>query len=321
MKVSEKMNIADQITLRQLRALAEVTEKNNISLAAEAMGLTAPAVHNQLKNLENMIGASVLVRDGRARNTATEQGEILLRAHREITATLGRAQTSLDALDAGHSGSVVLGVVSTAKYFAPKIIAMLRHEMPQINVTLKVGNRAETIQALLKGDYELCIMGRPPRDPDTLSEPLADHPHVMIAAPDHPLATARDIPPQALLSERFMLRETGSGTRIMATRFLDDVGQGQPIETVELTSNETIKQAVLYGLGIALISAHTVAHELQTGRLVALQVRGMPIARKWYLLTPTAFPTTQAALSVREWLMAGPQKYIPDLHLAAAGDD
>ncbi len=306
------MNLVDQITLRQLRALSEVTEKHNISLAAEAMGLTAPAIHNQLKNLEALVGQPVLVRDGRARNTATEQGEILLRAYQEITASVGRAEISLEALRTGHSGNVVLGVVSTAKYFAPKIIAMLREEMPQMNVTLKVGNRADTIRALVQGEYELCIMGRPPRDPDTKSEALADHPHVIIAAPDHPLASARDIPPQALLSERFLLRETGSGTRILATRFLDDVGKGQYIERVELTSNETIKQAALSGLGIAVISAHTVAYELEAGRLVALDVQGMPIERKWYLLTPTAFPTTHAAQSVRDWLLSDPGKYIPD---------
>ncbi|MDF0601679.1 LysR family transcriptional regulator [Psychromarinibacter sp. C21-152] len=305
-----------QITLKQLRALKAVVTESTISAAAERLHLTGPAVHNQLKTLEDSIGSPLLQRSGAERNTPTPQGRALLAAHDEIQAALERAIGRIRALDSGHSGRVVLGVVSTGKYFAPRIVALLQKEMPELEVALRVGNRTETIEALARGEFDLCIMGRPPREPMVDAIPLVEHPHVLIAAADHPLAALDEVPRAALLGERFVMREEGSGTRILATRFLDEIGEGRIVPMVEMTSNETIKQAVLNGLGIAIISAHTVADELQSGRLVALRSEGLPLVRHWYVLSRSDQRLSAAAVEVRDWIVAHVEEIFPKLGAA-----
>jgi molybdate transport repressor ModE-like protein len=303
----------DQISLRQLRALDMVAQHGTITAAAQVMGLTGPAVHNQLKNLEEITGTTLLFREGRQRNTVTPQGQALLQAHRQMRATLQRALLSIAAIDQGRSGSVVLGAVSTAKYFAPKIVAMLDAEFPQIDIHLKVANRSETIAGLEKGEFDLCIMGRPPREPLTEAVWLAEHPHVLIARPDHPLAGRAQVRNEDLSNERFVLRESGSGTRLLASRYLEDLDDRDAPNVIEMGSNETIKQAVMNGLGIALISAHTVADEVSLGRLAVLNAADMPIMRSWYVLTPSELAPTKPAQMVRSWLVANSKAYIPNL--------
>jgi len=307
------MKRLEQITLKQLRALQGVAATGNISAAADRLGLTGPAVHNQLKLLEDLMQSPLILREGRERNTVTPQGKVLLTAYAELRASLGRAITQINAINAGKAGSVVLGVVSTAKYFAPRIVALLQQDLPDIEVSLKVGNRGAIIAALERGEFDLCIMGRPPRQPLAVAEPLADHPHVIIAAADHPLAGSDDVASQALLTERFVMREQGSGTRILAARYLEEIGHPQETNLIEMSSNETIKQAVIAGLGIALISGHTVTEELRSGRLVALACRGLPIVRKWFLLSRPEKPLTTAAGAVRDWIVRHQEEIFPRL--------
>ncbi len=307
------MKRLEQITLKQLRALQMVAQTGTISAAAEQLSLTAPAVHSQLKTLEDVIGVPLIIREGRARNTLTPEGQALAQAEAQIRATLERALREITTRSKGLKGSVVLGAVSTAKYFAPGLVAQLHAEYPDIEVQLKVGNRTETIQGLVRGAFDLCIMGRPPRDPLTESLTLADNPHVLIAAPDHPLAGRETVGEAALCGERFILREQGSGTRLLAERYINSFESRCTPKQFEMDSNETIKQAVMSRLGIALISAHTVHHELETGRLIMLNAPGTPIMRKWYLLTPTEFPPSVAAQVVRDWLAANATALIPDL--------
>ena len=310
---SENLKRVDQITLRQLRALKVVVREGSILAAGDVLGLTGPAVHNQLKTLEDIVGSPVLLRRGRERNTPTPQGEVLIAAYDEAHAALERAIHGIVALDRGEIGSVVLGVVSTAKYFAPQIVAMLMAEWPGVEVVLQVGNRDSTIAALARGKLDLCIMGRPPREPLCDAIPFADHPHVIIAPQGHPLAHGAST--AELLEQRFIMREPGSGTRSLATRFLDEIGGGQDVRMIEMDSNETIKQAVLSGLGIAIISAHTVAEELRSGRLITLPVAGMPILRTWYLLTRSERELGPAASHVRDWIVGHAAEFLPDVSL------
>lgn len=304
------MQRVSQITFRQLRALKTVGEHHTFTAAAEALNLTAPAVHSQLKNLEDIIGAKLLERVSKDRAELTAHGEALVQAHEEICATLERSIRQINAIDAGRAGSVTLGVVSTGKYFAPLIVALLGVAMPDVVVELVIGNRGEIIEGLRHGTYDLCIMGRPPREPVVEAVPLGPHPHVVIARPDHPLAGRAQLKTSDLAGERFVLREDGSGTRILAERFLTEVSDG-PVTTVEMSSNETIKQAVLQGLGVAVISAHTVTYELEVGRLAALRVEGMPIVRTWYLTHSGSVAQGRAADRVRDWLLANAAAYLP----------
>ncbi|SPF79486.1 LysR substrate-binding domain-containing protein [Pseudoprimorskyibacter insulae] len=309
------MSYTDQITLRQLKALKAVAEHRTIVAAADVLNLTGPAVHNQLKKLEEAIESDVFDREAKGTGTLTPQGQAMLRAYDEIQSTLARAFAEIEALRAGTRGSLTLGVVSTAKYFAPAIVARLAKELPDVQVSLKVGNREEVIESLRHGEFDLCIMGRPPRDPLVEAESIGPHPHVIIAPPDHPLAGRRHLRPRELAAERFVLREHGSGTRILTERFLAEVGGDDTIATTEMTSNETIKQAVIHGLGIALISAHTVAFELEVGRLVPLDVVGLPIQRTWYVISPVNLRKTLIAEKVSDWLVRNADSYLPQVGL------
>ncbi|WP_198666131.1 LysR family transcriptional regulator [Tropicimonas sp. IMCC34043] len=309
------MKRLDQISLRQLRALDTVAREGTVTAAADCLGLTGPAVHSQLKLLEESIGSALLERDGKGPSQPTPQGRVLIEAYCEVRASLERAVHTINALDRGQIGSVVLGVVSTAKYFAPRIVARLRQEFPEVDIILKVGNREVTVAGLAKGEFDLCLMGRPPREPLCEAIPLGDNPHVLIAAADHPLAQQARVDSEALLREHFVMREDGSGTRILAMRFVEDIARGQAVRMVEMSSNETIKQAVMSGLGIAVISGHTVAEELRTGRLAMLSCAGMPIVRKWYLLSRPDRHTRPAAHKVQAWIVENSASLFPDLNL------
>ncbi|QBX35992.1 LysR family transcriptional regulator [Paracoccus liaowanqingii] len=274
----------DAITLRQLRALRAVADSGSLTLAAAQLGLTPPAIHSQLKSLDDLAGTALLHRAEHGVFRPTAEGRALLLAEAQIATALSRAGREIAALRQGHSGTVVLGVVSTGKYFAPFLVATLQRALPRIEVTLRIGNRDAILAALAGDELDLAIMGRPPREPAVIADPIGPHPHIIIAAPDHPLATQDPVMPGDLLSQTFLSREEGSGTRILMTRFLDRIGEGAPWRAVEMGTNETIKQAVIAGLGIALISQHTCTEELRAGRLTALSAIGLPIQRSWYLL-------------------------------------
>lgn len=301
------------LTFKQLRALAAVAEHGSITAAAERLGLTPPAVHTQLRGLEENLQANLLNRGESRGPKLTPEGEIVLQAQKEIEVALAKCMTKLTALKAGQSGAVILGVVSTGKYFAPQLVADLRRAMPDIEVRLIVGNRTEIIEALSQNAIELAIMGRPPREPKVASQAIGDHPHVLIAAPDHPLAQANAIDPDDLFEQTFIAREEGSGTRILMTRFLDRIGDGAPYALIEMGSNETIKQAVMACLGVAIISQHTVTEELRTGRLVTLNVLGMPVMRQWYLLHRSDLEMSPTISAIHDQIAAMKGSFLPRL--------
>lgn len=274
----------EAITLKQLRALRTVHEYGSITAAAEILSLTPPAVHTQLRLLEQNLDCTLLDRSSSGGAQLTNEGRAVLDSDITIEAALDICSRKLRAYKEGRTGLVLLGVVSTGKYFAPRLVAQLRDAFPDIEVSLKVSNRDGIVTALQQRTIELAIMGRPPRTPAVHAEPIGEHPHVIIAAPDHPLAAVRGIAPQALLDQTFLAREQGSGTRILMTRYLDRIGRGTPYRLLEMESNETIKQAVMADLGVAMISQHTVTEELRTGRLVTLDADTLPIRRQWYLL-------------------------------------
>jgi DNA-binding transcriptional LysR family regulator len=304
------MNLLAALTLKQLRTLQTVAETRSLTQAADLLRLTPPAVHSQIKQLEGNFGCALLSREGAEGFRPTPEGAVLLEAQRRVRSALEHAIYEIESIRKGLAGTVVLGVVSTGKYFAPRIVALLRKALPEVEVILRIGNRSETIVALEAGDLDLVIMGRPPRAPAVEAEVLGEHPHLLIAPPDHPLigrmATAAEI-----LAEPFILREPGSGTRILATRYLDELGAGQVVRQIEMDSNETIKQAVLAGLGIAILSGHTVHEELRTGRLAAIRAEGLPIVRQWFVLHRSDRPPSSTARSVRDWILVHAREVLP----------
>lgn len=269
------------VTLRQLRSLVAIHQTGKISKAASMLGLTGPAVTLQLQQLEQSVGLPLFDRTPEGLRP-TAAGMATLDAARAIHEHLRSLADEIEALSDARTGHLRLGVVSTAKYFAPRLIAVFRKLHPGIQIDLHVGNRASTVDALKQHDVDIALMGRPPRDVPVRSMVFGDHPLVIVAPADHPLADRRDISKETVSREHFLVREPGSGTRQSLEIFLADIpGRLEDLGT-EMGSNETIKQAVMAGLGIAFISAHTIEQELQLGRLVILDVAGMPIRRQWF---------------------------------------
>jgi LysR family transcriptional regulator, low CO2-responsive transcriptional regulator len=270
------------VTLRQMRVFAAVARYRSFTRAARELHLTQPAISQQVKLLEIEVGLPLLEHIGRQIHL-TAAGDELLRYATQVTELLRDAGESLAAMRGLKRGVLKLGAVSTAKYFAPSLLSAFAPMYPEVTIKFFVGNREEIIRALASNDVDQVIMGRPPRELVTVAEPFAKHPLVIIAAPDHPLANKRRIPLQRLGSENFIIREAGSGTRASMEHVFKKANV--PFRTsMEVSSNETIKQAVMAGMGISFISTHTVGLELAAGKLVILNVAGMPLVRDWFVI-------------------------------------
>lgn len=306
------MTRMNAITLKQLRALAAINLHDSFTLAADALALTVPAVSTQLKLLEENVGAQLVVRDNQpGKNRLTRHGQVMLNAIQNMESTLSHALKCTKALSDGQMGYLSLAVVSTGKYFAPQMVAMAKKIMPEIQIELIIGNRKKILSSLESGAIDLAIMGRPPRQPSVVSIGLGGHPHVLIAHPEHPLVNNNNFSGEELLEETFIKRELGSGTRILMERYLDRVGDGAVYDWIEFNTNETIKQAVIAGLGIALISGHTVIEELKSGRIATINMLGLPIMRRWFLVRPSQTKVTPIIERVQEFLVAEEKKYLP----------
>jgi len=288
-----------RITLRQLRGIIALEEAGSVSGAASALGLTPPAVSMQIRQLEETVGMPVAER--------TPSGYVLTEAGRELAATGRRVEAALregaevlEVLRGKEGGRVVVGGVSTAKYFLPRAVAAFTRRWPGMSVQLRIGNRDEVVSALRNYEIDLAVTGRPPLDFAIRRTVVGDHPYLVVADPGHPLSIqarknpGESIPLARLARETVLLREPGSGTRALAThlfgdagfRFVDAVPEGESegwARGMDLGTNESIKQGVMAGLGVAVISAHTVAAEVETGRLTILPVEGTPIVKDWFV--------------------------------------
>jgi DNA-binding transcriptional LysR family regulator len=281
------------VSLRQLRVFEAAATLHSFSRAAEALHLTQPGVSMHIKELEGHAGLPLFERIGK-KLYITEAGQELLTHARELLRSLKDAEDVLDGLKGLRRGRINLAVVSTAKYFIPRLLARFGKNYPQLEIRLAVNNRNSVIEQLIANEVDLAVMGRSPQSLDTIAEPFAQNPHVIIAAPDHPLAGRRRVTVEAVAKETFIVREPGSGTRLAMQQFFDE--RQVPCRVgLEMASNETIKQAVMAGMGVSFLSRHTLDLELQTGRLVVLDVRGTPVIRHWHVahlankrLSPTA---------------------------------
>lgn len=301
------MSALSNITFRQLTMLRAIIECGNIARAADEIGLTAPAVSTGLKMLEEQIGASLLHRDTSGVIELTPIGEEVLSLAHEIRGLMGRYDERLGALKSGIAGFVSLGLVSTAKYFAPSLIRSAGLEYPGIAIDLHIGNRGEIIEALAHRRVDMAIMGRPPLRPKVDYTAIAKHPHIIIAPPDFEW----DGHIGSLAREEFLVREEGSGTRILFERVISQMDDLPPIRRKVLASNETIKQAVIAGLGLAFISASTTDAELESGRLKMLELPGLPIMREWYIVWRADAPLSEAAQNIRTHIAENKDRFAP----------
>ncbi|MGA7538147.1 MAG: LysR substrate-binding domain-containing protein [Steroidobacteraceae bacterium] len=270
------------VTLRQIRVFAAVARNLSFTRAAQELHLTQPAVSQQVSLLEEEIGMPLFEQLGR-RIRLAPAGTELLRYATQVTELLREAGETLAAMKGLKRGELKLGAVSTAKYFAPALLSAFTPAYPEVVIKFTVANREDIVRLLGANELDLVIMGRPPRELDTTAEPFAPHPLVIIASIDHPLARRRRIPLKSLARESFIIREQGSGTRASMEHVFRE--RGVPFRaSMEMSSNETIKQAVMAGMGLSFISSHTIGLEAQTGKLAILDVVGLPVVRDWYVI-------------------------------------
>ena len=288
------------ITLRQLKIFEAVARHLSFSRAAEELHLTQPAVSMQVQALEDLAGLPLTEQAGK-KVRLTAAGEEIARQARRVAEQLREAGEALAALKGVEAGRLKIGVVSTAKYFAPALLAEFRRRHPGVELNLTVSNRGTIVRYLAENVIDLAIMGTPPSEFETVAKVFADHPLVFIAAPDHRLADKKRIDPQLLAAETLLIREPGSGTRAALERYLAEhkVTAGA---TMELDGNETIKQAVMAGLGLSFISEHTIGLECSVGRLVKLNVTGTPLKRQWRLVYRTDKRLMPAAIAFVQFM-------------------
>jgi LysR family transcriptional regulator for metE and metH len=297
------------VSIRQLRALAALAANGSITAAANKLHLTQPAVTLQLRNLQVIAGLPLIQRtpDGMM---LTDAGREVLALSERIEAAIAACETSLDMIAGKTAGRISIGAVSTAKYFVPFAISAFQKLHPKIDVRLSIGNRQEIGNALRNYELDIAIMGRPPVDMDVAVHLIGDHPHVIIAPTAHRLARKIRLPLSELAGETFLTREPGSGTRSLMEQLFESAGI-RPAIGMEMSSNETIKQAVIAGLGIAFISAHTVATELDERRLVILDVVGLPVVRQWFVVSRKDKVLLPPARAMLDFLGAKGAEFLP----------
>ncbi|OGI41558.1 MAG: transcriptional regulator [Candidatus Muproteobacteria bacterium RBG_16_62_13] len=270
------------LTFRQLSVFEAVARHLNYTRAAEELHLSQPAVSMQIKQLEESLGLALSEQIGK-RIHLTEAGTEVLTYARNITQQLNELEGVLNRLKGLSGGRLRISVATTANYFIPTLLGTFSRRYPEVAVSLDVTNRETLLRQLNENTVDLVIMGQPPPEADTEAVAFMDNPLVIVAPPDHPLAGKKKIPLKRLQEETFLVRESGSGTRIAMERFFSE--RGMKLKTgMEVGSNEAIKQSVQAGLGLGLLSRATIEQELELKRLVVLDVADFPIMRHWYLV-------------------------------------
>lgn len=295
------MNFVRSLTLRQLQIFVVAARHLSYARAAEELHLTPPAVSMQLKQLEDNVGLPLFERMGRG-VALTDAGDMLVHHALRVLGEIKDAESNLQALLGAEVGQLSVGLVSTAKYFMPRLLAKFSQEHPGIEVQFSVGNRESLLQKLQDNAIDLAVMGRIPTEIDAHAEPMAGPPYILIGPYDHPLRDARRFDMHELRHETFLLREEGSGSRRVAEEMFKN-HLFTPPRTISMGSNETIKQAVMAGMGVALMSLHTLPLELKTAEVSILDVIGTPIERTWYVVNMNAKRLLPAGQRFRQYLL------------------
>jgi DNA-binding transcriptional LysR family regulator len=290
------------VTFRQLKVFQAVARHLSYTQAAQVLHLSQPAVSMQVKQLEENIGLPLFEQLGK-KIYLTDAGHEFYSYSQELSRLLDEVEEVMENLKGIKGGRLAVSVATTANSFATRLLASFSHLHDNVTISLDVTNRRGLLDQLQNNETDLVIMGRPPADLDLVTEPFMDNPLVVIAPPTHPLADDSNIPMKALQQETFVVREPGSGTRIAMERFFSE--QGVHLTTgMEMTSNEAIKQAVEAGLGLGIVSVHTLELELETGRLVILDADNFPILRHWYLVYRQGKRLSPVAHAFRDYVLS-----------------
>jgi len=273
-----------RITLGQLKAFEAVVRLGSFSRAAEELHVTQPAISNRIRLLQEEVGLPMVEQLGR-RLYLTDAGHQLLATCGDWLETWSRFEQSIADLKGLKQGRLRLAVVTTTKYFMPRVLGPFCNLFPGIDISMQVLNRDGLLERLTRNKDDLYVMGVPPEGAEIESERLMENPLVVLAPTFHPWATRTQIPFAELADAAFVMREQGSGTRITVEREFQEHGLSLRVK-LELGSNEAIKQAVAGGLGLAILSRSTTRLDTAQAELVELDVEGFPIRRSWYVVWP-----------------------------------
>ena len=293
-----------QATLHQLKVFEATARNSSFTKAAEELYITQPTVSTQVKQLTKAVGLPLFEQIGK-RLHLTEAGGALLATCQEIFERLDNFEMTIADLKGTRQGRLKLGVITTAKYFIPRLLGSFCQQYPGIDIALEVTNHQKLEERMLNNEDDLYIVSQPTEDIDLCWEPFAENPIVVVARKDHPLAGIPNIPITRLNDEPFIMRETGSGTRQAVQRLFTE-HQVSVRTRLELGSNEAIKQAIAGGLGISALSKHTLISD--AGELTILDIQEFPIPRHWYVSYLAGKQLSIIAEAFREYLLLNSDK-------------
>mgnify|MGYP003619940746 CR=1 FL=1 len=288
-------------SLKQIQTFIEVTRQGSVSKAAEKLCVTQPAVSMHIRQLEDAFGVALVEAQGRGIRL-TDAGRTFAGRANVVMAELHELESLMAEYAGAQKGRIALAVVSTAKYFVPMLLMRFSRLYPDIEVRLHIENRESVLGMLERSEADLVIMGRAPRNMTTQAAAFATNPMAIVAAPSHALAGRKNLPFSVLADYAFVMRESGSGTRAAMERLfaLHEV----PLKVaMEMPSNETIKQAVMAGMGLSFLSLRTLRQELAGGYLVQLDINGMPIVGQWFVTHMASKTLSPAARAFKAFLV------------------
>ena len=288
-------------TFRQLEIFEAIARLGSFTRASEELYLTQPTVSMQMKKLTDMVGVPLVEQVGK-KLFLTDAGKELAQSCREVFGIMDRFTMSVAEQQGLKKGRLALAAVSTASYFAPRLLGEFSKLYPGVEVSLKVTNREQLLASLADNLADLYILGQPPNDIDVVAKAFMCNPLVVLAAPDHPLAGKKNIPLARLAKEPWLIREEGSGTRAAIERlFVEEGLEFRP--RMALGSNEAIKQAILAGLGIAVMSTHSLTLN-SPDQFAILNVKGFPICRQWYAVYPSGSQLSAVTRTFLDFLLS-----------------
>ncbi|UWQ93759.1 LysR family transcriptional regulator (plasmid) [Aliisedimentitalea scapharcae] len=293
---------ASALTVRQMQIFLSAMEKRSFVVAAQDLGLTPPAVSMQMSRLSETLGAPLFEKDGRSIQATTAALALVPYAERVLD-TLHEAVEVVGSHQKKKNRLVRIAMVSTSRNFGPHLIQAFKQKHPDAKLEIAIANRQGVLEKLESGQADLALMGRTPRRFEVDAFAFSKHPYVLISHPDHPLSKFRKIRKSDLVPHRFIVREPGSGTRVVHDSYFQKSGL-EPPRAQEMDSNANIKQAVMANMGLAFISAHTIDLEVQAGRVAILDAEGMPELREWFVLHLRGKPLGPAALTFKNFVIA-----------------
>lgn len=300
--------MALNLTFRQLKVFESAARHLSYTRAAEELHLSQPGVSMQIKQLEEAVGLPLFEQIGKKMHL-THAGREVFTYSQSIGHLLDEAEAVLEELKGGASGKLAISVATTASHFATRLLAAFSQRYENVTISLDITNRKSLQRQLSDNEPDMVIMGQPPEGVEVESEAFMVNPLVIIAPTNHPLATEQNIPLQHFEDEHFVVRESGSGTRGAIQRFFDE--HNVSFHTgIEMSSNEAIKQAVEAGLGLGIVSIHTLELELETARLTILNVIGFPIQRHWHIVQRSGKRLSPIAQTFKQFVLDEAIKFI-----------